>query len=387
MGKIRSHVRCRHGVDRFEARSTKLAPVRILNSDRPMTETPTAPTLASRCRTPDLPLAAGTQVGDWTIAGIVGTGGMATVYSVTDDLGNRAALKLAHKALIDAEFTAETFLREARIARRVSHLGAVGVKSTGTHDGRPYLVEELFDGSSLGERLDGGMPLPRPVAFGILLELVEVLRAAHTAGVVHRDLKPDNIFLLAPPSGRRVKLLDWGVAHVAGEPDPFRGMIAGTLTYVAPEQIRGDAITSAADVYSLGVLAFRLLCSWPPFAASSDIQLLKLHLHTPPPRASTAWPAIPAELDELLLAMLDKTPERRPGLDEIERVVRTAQTETKRKLAFGTMDPERAPIVTVELDTIDLDPVEPERPARPEPAVGKPKSWLQVVQNLFTILW
>jgi len=302
-----------------------------------MSDPPAARTLASRCRAPDVPLAPGQRIDQWTIVGTLGAGGMATVYEVRGDDNARAAIKLAHTALLTPELTAETFVREARIAAAVGHPGAIAIRGSGTYHGRPYLVLELLGGTSLGARLDNGMPLPRPIACELLLELVDVLRASHAAGITHRDLKPDNIFMLAPGAGRRLKVLDWGVAHVAGEPDPFDSMIAGTLTYVAPEQIRGEALDAAADIYSLGVLAFRLLCTRAPFAAPSDLQLIRLHLHAPPPRAQTAWPNVPAVLDELLAAMLAKNPRQRPVLDEIERVLRVVLAELEpRRFARGT---------------------------------------------------
>jgi len=123
-----------------------------------------------------------------------------------------------------------------------------------------------------------------------------VLGAAHARGVVHRDLKLDNVFLLEAPGagGRRTKLLDWGVARILDEePDPMHGMIAGTITYVAPEQIRGDQLDPAADVYSLAVLAYQVLLGEPPFASKSDYELLRMHLKAAPPPPDGAWPEIP----------------------------------------------------------------------------------------------
>jgi serine/threonine-protein kinase len=125
--------------------------------------------------------------------------------------------------------------------------------------------------------------------------------------------------------GRRTKLLDWGMARIAGEVDPLHGMIAGTLTYVAPEQARGDDITPAADVYSLAVMAYQLLLGEPPFASPNDIELLHKHLRTEPPRPRTLWAAIPDELDTLLVAMLAKQPADRPALAEVTRALRATR--------------------------------------------------------------
>ena len=276
--------------------------------------------------TPDEGLARNARIGSWCATGELGRGGMSSVHAVVHaKFGKRAAIKLAHRSVIGpGGMSAKTFLREARIVHAIEHPAVIDVFATGSYDGRPYLVMEKLAGTSLGRRVDEG-PLPRRDALAILLELCDVLRAAHAAGVVHRDLKLDNVFLCDTPfaDGRRIKLLDWGVAHVAGEDDPFRGLIAGTLTYVAPEQIRGDALTGAADIYSLAVLAYHLLCRRPPFAGA-DLALLQMHLRAEPPPPRMAWPDAPAALDELLVRMLAKHPEQRPSLDEVERALREA---------------------------------------------------------------
>lgn len=272
-------------------------------------------------------LAPGQRAGRWKIERELGRGGMAAVYAVVHAwVGKRAALKLAHSAVFRAPLSAATFLREAAIVNRIDHPGVIDVFATGTHDGRPYLVMEQLAGQTLGERLDAG-PVPRGEAVDLLLELCDVLRAAHAAGVVHRDLKLDNVYLLAHPrgGGRRLKLLDWGMATITGEPDPLAGMIAGTLTYVAPEQVRGEAVTPASDVYALGVLAYQMLLGTPPFASPSDLELLQMHLRTDPPAPSSLWPEIPPALDALLTGMLAKLPAARPPLAEVAQVLRDAR--------------------------------------------------------------
>jgi serine/threonine protein kinase len=261
---------------------------------------------------------------------------MSSVHTVVHENSRLAALKIAYTSTIGPGMSAETFLREARIAKWIEHPGVVEVQQTGSHRGRPYLIMEKLEGVSLGRRVDQGPPIRRTQAVQILLEVIDILRAAHAAGVVHRDLKLDNVFLCDEQFAdtRRVKLLDWGVAYVDGEPDPFRGLIAGTLTYVAPEQIRGDALTPAADIYSLAVLAFHLLCRRPPFAGP-DLTLLHLHLRVEPPPASFAWPDVPTALEDLLTRMLAKHPEERPDLDEIERVLRETLPEVEPTIRFA----------------------------------------------------
>lgn len=263
---------------------------------------------------------------------------MSSVHAVVHQkFGKRAAIKIAHRSVLGpGGMSSKTFLREARIVHAVDHPAVIDVFATGSYDSRPYLVMEKLVGMPLGRRVDEGPPIPRREAIEILLELCDVLRAAHNAGVVHRDLKLDNVFLCDTPfaDGRRVKLLDWGVAHVDGEDDPFNGLIAGTLTYVAPEQIRGDGMSGAADIYSLAVLAYHLLCRRPPFAGP-DLQLLQMHLRAEPPPARMAWPEAPEALDRLLVRMLAKRAEQRPTLDEIEDTLRAALGVVEQPIQFA----------------------------------------------------
>jgi len=302
---------------------------------------PAAVTL--RMRTPPpATLEPGTRIGAWRVERELGCGGMATVYDVVHTrYGKRAALKLAHATSFGRRFTSEAFLREARTANLIEHPGVAEVFATGTHRGRPYLAMELLSGRSLGACLDDSMP--RDEILEILIELCDVLAAAHAAGVTHRDLKLDNVLLLDIPSadGRRTKLLDWGMARIAGEDDPLRGLIAGTLTYVAPEQLRGDDITPAADVYALAVLAYRLLLGQPPFSSPNDLELLQQHLHAEPLRPRLRWSTIPRELEATLLAMLAKQPRDRPALPHIVAVLRNARAKlgARKRLAQPAAPP------------------------------------------------
>ena len=271
----------------------------------------------------------GSRAGAWKVERELGRGGMASVHAVVHaGFGKRAALKIAHASILSEQFTPETFLREARIANLVQHPGVTDVFATGSFDGRPYLVMEQLTGGTLGERLERG-PMERTRGIEILLELCSILAAAHAAGVVHRDLKLDNVFLLTSPcaGGGRLKLLDWGVAAIVGEPDPLAGLVAGTLTYVAPEQVRGDDPTTASDIYSLAVLAYQVLLGQPPFSSPNDLELIRKHLRDAPPAPSKLWAEIPADLEALLLGMLSKRAEDRPTLDEIVQVLTEVRVE------------------------------------------------------------
>jgi len=291
------------------------------------------PPRRARRRTSPPTLPPGHRAGVWRVDGQLGRGGMASVYAVTHaEFGKRAALKLAHASILGPSFSRDTFLREARVVNRVDHPGVPDVFATGSLDGRPYLVMERLCGQTLGARLDGlPGPMPRTEALEILLELCDVLGAAHAAGVVHRDLKLDNVFLLDHPGvgGHKVKLVDWGIARILDERDPMAGMLAGTLTYVAPEQIRGDDITAAADRYALAVLAYQMLCGQPPFASPLDLELIKKHVGETPPSPRSLRPDLPSDLDHLLLRMLAKRPDDRPRLDEIAATLREARDRAR----------------------------------------------------------
>jgi len=277
-------------------------------------------------------LSRGDRAGAWRIEDTLGTGGMASVYAVVHTrFGKRAALKLAHPGILGPQFTADTFLREARVVHLIDHASMPDVFAIGTYDSRPYLVMERLAGRTLGARLEQG-PLERLEAIEILIEVCDALAAAHAAGVVHRDLKLDNIFLLETPlaGGRRVKLLDWGVSLIVGEPDPLDGVIAGTLTYVAPEEVRGDAVGPAADIYSLGVLAYHLLAGAPPFHSRNELELIRMHLYHDAPPPSEKWPEVPPDLAALLLRMLAKRPDERPPLAEVIAGLEQARRDLQR---------------------------------------------------------
>lgn len=309
-----------------------------------MTAVPTLDIPLSPCAPPPIPpvglparrrraaaLVPGARIGAWRIERELGRGGMATVYAVVHTrFGKRAALKLVHDGVLGPQFTRETFLREARIANLVDHPGVTEVFATGSYAGRPYLAMERLRGRSLASLIESG-PMPRDAALDVLIELCDVLAAAHAAGVVHGDLKLENVFVLDEPGagGRRIKLLDWGIARITGEEDPLRGIIAGTLSYVPPEQIRCDQITPAADVYSLGVLAYRILLGEAPFTAERDVDLLRKHLCGVPPAPRSRWAQIPAKLEATLLAMLAKQPSERPALRDVVEALRAARDKIR----------------------------------------------------------
>jgi len=275
----------------------------------------------------DLPtgeLARGTRIGDYVIEDKIGQGGMGSVYrAVHPVIGKHAAVKVLE---VDAgQYGLERFLDEARVVNQIGHPNIVDVFAFGeTPDGRSYLVMEWLKGATLRERMDRAA-LSLAELRDVVRPLIRALAAAHGKGVVHRDLKPDNVFLVdrhdEPPL---VKLLDFGIAKPASTEHRVArtatGAIVGTPLYIAPEQAKGREIDAAADVYALGGMLFEMLCGRPPFVADNAMEIVAKHLMEPPPRPSQLAP-VPSALDDLIVAMLAKDPKARPALASVLEVI------------------------------------------------------------------
>jgi serine/threonine-protein kinase len=276
-------------------------------------------------------------IGDWQVEGVLGRGATGTVYAVKHrEFGKRAALKLSHVRLDSGELCVKIFAREARVVQLIDHPAMPDVFATGMHDGRPFLVMERLSGETLKQVLERGA-FERPQAFDLLIDICEVLAVAHNAQVVHRDLKLDNVFVLDRPAaaGYRVKLLDWCFACVLAEEDPLCGMIAGALNYLAPEQVRGQPITPATDVYSLGVLAYRLVLGERPFSNPEEAELVRSHVFTAPPDPTLLWPRIPKPLAQIMVRMLAKEPSERPTLHEVRAALCNARAAGRRRFSLA----------------------------------------------------
>ena len=278
----------------------------------------------------------GSMAGPWRIERELGRGGMGAVYAVVhEDIGKRAALKTVHRRLMPG-FNSERMLLEAKVVNQVGHPNIVDIFETGLlEDGRPYIVMERLAGQSLAVRADEGKLLPDQV-IAILLQVCDALIAAHAAGVIHRDLKLDNVFLSDnpdDPTQPRVKLLDWGIAKVIHHEvrHTIEGQLMGTPQYLSPEQARGQVVSPATDVYSLGVMAYELFLEQLPFEAETAAEVMAMHLRATPPPPRELWPDMPRELEDLLLAMLAKQADRRPSMAEVARRLEAVRGELDRR--------------------------------------------------------
>ncbi|HTL37983.1 MAG TPA: serine/threonine-protein kinase [Kofleriaceae bacterium] len=270
-------------------------------------------------------LAAGAKVGDYVVERFIGAGAMGEVYAGKHPvIGKRVAIKVLRHELAASAEAAERFIREARAVNQVDHDNVVDVFAFGRlDDGRLYLVMDLVEGRSLRAHLvDGPLPLDRALA--ILDTIADALDAAHAKGVVHRDLKPDNIVLsnATPP---KVFVLDFGIAKLVSKANEGDGEVKtgpGTLTgqgtwlgtpsYMAPEQWSVDGAGPASDRYALGIIAFELLTGAPPFSASSVPAMMEQHFRGKVPAVSTRGAVgVPAAVDAVLERALAKDPEAR----------------------------------------------------------------------------
>lgn len=245
----------------------------------------------------------------------LGLGGMGQVRLARDArLGRIVVVKLIRLWGDGSdEERVRRFIREARLTAQLDHPGVPTVYDMGRHNDRPYLVMQWIDGITIADLHIEHTPLPIGWAAAIGAQVCSVLMAAHDAGLIHRDIKPDNLML-----DRRggVKVLDFGVAGVFGRSDVSRitrtGEGVGTLPYMAPEQLISGESTPQIDLYGLGCTLYELLTGAPPFVADNDLVLMNMHMGTSPAPLREQRPDIPRHLEDLVLAMLEKQPADRP---------------------------------------------------------------------------
>jgi hypothetical protein len=264
----------------------------------------------------------GRAVGNYRLTRLLGEGGMGSVYLAEHPrFERRMVVKLLRRSPGDDQQMVERFLNDGRAANAIRHPNIIDVVDMGVlaDTGTPYLVMEYLEGESLGARLRRLGPLDLADALDFADQTAGAVGAAHAKQVIHRDLKPDNLFLIADPNrpGReRVKVLDFGIAKLSGEVDPGvvrtqTGAFLGTPTYMSPEQCRGGSVDARSDVYALGIIVYEMLCGQPPFVSPGFGEVMSMHLTAAPapPRLHNA--DIPEALEALILRAIAKEPERR----------------------------------------------------------------------------
>jgi serine/threonine-protein kinase len=267
----------------------------------------------------------GETIKDFRITAKLGKGGMGEVWAAEQQIiKTRVAIKLLLADVSGDVQQVQRFFNEALAVAKIKHAGIVKIFDVGHHSGRAFLIMELLEGETLASRIARSGRLSLGAVADVGKQIASVLQATHAAGVTHRDLKPDNIFLVPDAelaSEERVKILDFGIAKLSTS--TTSGMTAtgnsmGTPSYMAPEQWNNAAKADGrADVYALGCLVFEMCCGRPPFVAASIGEACSKHLAEMPVRASTLAPGVPPDLDDVIARMLAKQPDDRPTLKEI----------------------------------------------------------------------
>ncbi len=321
----------------------------------------------------------------YRLLSLLGEGGMGRVYRAEHvALHEPVVVKFLHPNLAAEPLVRQRFRLEAKALIRLRHPGVVLIHDYGEHEGEPYIALELLEGLTLGVVIGQQGRLPWAEACEIFDQLLAVLVATHAAGVIHRDLKPDNVMLVARPGQPpRVTVLDFGIARLSdddGHPDPRltrTGAVFGTPSFMAPEQCRGRGVVPESDVYSVGVMLFLALTGSLPFEAESPAELFAKQLYVAPPTLAERGAAadLPEGVEALVARALAKKAAERPSAAEMQAALRQIASEQdpasrqrraqadRRQQAWQSREERAAAFV-------GSSPTLPPAPVAPEPAAA-----------------
>jgi eukaryotic-like serine/threonine-protein kinase len=265
----------------------------------------------------------GTKIGSYEIVSLLGVGGMGEVYRARDArLGRDVALKILPAAFARDEDRLRRFEQEARAVAALNHPNILAIHDVRQYDGTPYLVSELLEGESLRAMLDrGALPQRKAIDYGV--QIAQGLAAAHEKGIVHRDLKPENLFIT---KDGRLKILDFGLAKFATKESEAgaaasnltlthaqtdAGMVMGTASYMAPEQVRGDAVDPRTDIFAFGAVLFEMLTGQRAFGRETPAETMTAVLKEDPAELTNSGRPISPALDRITRRCSEKSPEQR----------------------------------------------------------------------------
>jgi eukaryotic-like serine/threonine-protein kinase len=262
--------------------------------------------------------------GRYRVVSRLGSGGMADVYLAEDQLlGRSLAVKVLHHHFAEDQEFVERFRREASSAAGLSHPNIVAIFDRGEWDGTYYIAMEYVPGRSLKELVREQGPFDPVVAIDIVTQILQAARFAHARGVIHRDLKPHNVIL---DEEGRARVTDFGIAQAGASDMTMTGSIMGTAQYLSPEQAQGHAVSAASDLYAVGVILYELLTGAVPFDGDTAVAIAFKQVSAQPPAPSTATPALPAVLDQIVLRALAKDPAARyASAEEFIEALRAAR--------------------------------------------------------------
>jgi serine/threonine protein kinase len=272
---------------------------------------------------PDTPVPSGEQIGPYTILEFLRAGGMGEVYKARDTrLDRNVAIKFLPSTLAGNAAALDRFRREARAASALNHPRICTVHDIGDYRGRPFFVMELLEGQSLNEIMSG-KPVPVPELVDLAVQTCDALQAAHARGIIHRDIKPANIFLT---TNGQIKILDFGLAKLVEESHSAAttvtmteaeiiasaitrtrvGRLVGTPAYLSPEQARGEEVDARSDIFSFGLVLYEMATGRPTFRGQTSGELINAILYETPARPSALNPAVPGDLERIILKALEK---------------------------------------------------------------------------------
>src|SRR5436305_3121771 len=241
----------------------------------------------------------------------LGSGGMADVYLAEDEqLGRKIALKLLHRRFAEDPDFVERFRREAQAAAGLQHPNVVGVYDRGGYDGTYYIAMEYVPGRTLKQLIRDEAPLDPVRAIDITMQVLKAARFAHRHGVIHRDLKPQNVIV---GESDQAKVTDFGIARAGASDMTETGSILGTAQYLSPEQAQGHAVSASSDLYSIAVMLYEMLTGRVPFEGEQAVTIAIKHVSEAPTAPTTVNPSLPVDLEQVVMWALNKNPADRPA--------------------------------------------------------------------------
>src|SRR6202790_1377940 len=266
-----------------------------------------------------MPLAPGTKLGPYEILAPIGAGGMGEVYRAKDTrLGRDVALKILPESFAREPDRLRRFEQEARAVAALNHPNILAIHDIGQHNGTPFLVSELLEGESLRAALDRG-PLPQRKTIEYGVQIAHGLAAAHEKGIVHRDLKPENVFVT---KDGRIKILDFGLAKLAQQAGAGSdevtlgshtavGVVMGTASYMAPEQVRGEPADPRTDIFAFGAVLYEMLSGVRAFRRDTTAETMTAVLKDDPPELTGPLHLVSPTLERIVRRCLEESPEQR----------------------------------------------------------------------------
>ncbi len=317
-------------------------------------------------------IAPGTLVDDrYEVISRLGSGGMADVFLAEDhQLGRKVALKLLHRRFAEDPGFVERFRREAQAAAGLQHPNVVSVYDRGTFDDTYYIAMEYLPGRTLKQLIREEAPLDPIRAIDITVEILKAARFAHRRGIIHRDLKPHNVII---DENDTAKVTDFGIARAGASDMTETGSIMGTAQYLSPEQAQGHVVSAGSDLYSIGVVLYELLTGRVPFDAEAAVTIALKHVSEAPTPPSVINPAVPPDLERVVLWTLDKDPARRPA--DADQLI-AALEDVRAEIVSGAKGQRTAELTALGVGAafVDAPPTAAYANVVPDPALA-PVAW------------